>query len=177
MVAVMWVIEIIDLLPGTQLDSWGVRPRTGRGLVGIVFAPFLHVGFPHLIANTVPFIVLGTAIAFAGIARFIRVVGIVGLVSGAGTWALGPSNSVHIGASGLVFGFLSYLVARGVFARRILWLIGGVIVMTVYGSILWGLLPRPGVSWTGHLFGALGGVLAARILHGGGDDHIGARTG
>lgn len=166
MTAAMWAMETIDLLPGTPFDSWGIRPRTAGGLLGIVLAPFLHSGFAHLIANTIPFVVLGIAIAFSGVVQFAEVVFIIGLTSGLGTWVLGESNSVHIGASGLVFGFLTYLVSRGIFARRILWLIGGVLVMVVYGGILWGLLPRPGVSWTGHVFGAAGGVLAAWILHG-----------
>jgi len=171
MLALMWAVEVIDLIPGTSLDPWGIRPRTVRGLFGIVFAPFLHSGFPHLIANSIPFAVLGIAIAFGSVARLVQVVVIVGLISGLGTWLLGQSNSVHIGASGLVFGFVTYLVSRGIFARKILWLIGGLIVMVVYGGILWGVLPRPGVSWTGHVFGAVGGVVAAWIMHGqGGPD-------
>ncbi|MEO6122401.1 MAG: rhomboid family intramembrane serine protease [Ilumatobacteraceae bacterium] len=166
MLAVMWAMEVIDLVPGTPFDSWGIRPRTARGLLGIVLAPFLHSGFPHLIANSIPFALLGIAIAFSSVARFVQVVCIVGVISGLGTWLFGQSNSVHIGASGLVFGFVTYLVSRGIFARKLLWLLGGVIVVVVYGGILWGLLPRPGVSWTGHVFGAIGGVAAAWIMHG-----------
>jgi len=170
LVVAMWAMEIVDLFPGTPFDSWGIRPRTVRGLFGIVLAPILHSGFPHLIANTIPFAILGVAVTLGNIARFGQVICIVGVTSGLGTWILGQSNSVHIGASGLVFGFVTYLVARGIFARKILWLVGGVIVMMVYGGILWGLLPRPGVSWTGHVFGAVGGVLAAWVLHGQTDD-------
>lgn len=170
MLVLMWVIEVVDLIPGTSLDSWGIRPRTIRGLFGIAAAPLLHSGFPHLIANSIPFAVLGIAIAFGSVARFAQVVLIVAVVSGLGTWLFGQSNSVHIGASGLVFGFVTYLVSRGIFARKILWLIGGVIVMVVYGGILWGLLPRPGVSFTGHVFGAIGGVVAAWIIHGQAED-------
>lgn len=170
MLIAMWVMEVVDLLPGTPFDSWGIRPRTLRGVLGIALAPFLHSGFPHLIANSIPFAILGVAIAFASVVRFVEVVCIVGLTSGIGTWLLGQSNSVHIGASGLVFGFVTYLVSRGIFARKILWLLGGAVVMVVYGGILWGLLPRPGVSWTGHVFGAVGGVLAAWLMHGQRDD-------
>ncbi len=166
----MWAMEIIDLFPGTPFDSWGIRPRTLRGLLGIPLAPFLHSGFPHLIANTIPFVVLGVVIALSSVEQFVEVTCIIALTSGLGTWLFGQSNSVHIGASGLVFGYLTYLVSRGVFARRILWLAGGFVVMLVYGGILWGLLPRPGVSWTGHVFGAVGGVLAAWILHGQSDE-------
>lgn len=165
LVAVMGLGELIDLVPGTPFDSWGIRPRTGRGLVGIVLAPFLHDGFGHLLANALPFLLMGGAIAASGLGRFVRVAVIVGLVSGAGTWLVGTAGSVHLGASGLVFGFLTYLMGRGLFARNLLWLAGGVLTLFVYGGVLWGLLPRPGVSWTGHVFGAVGGVLAAWLLH------------
>jgi membrane associated rhomboid family serine protease len=166
LLAVMWAVEVIGLLPGTDLDRWGVRPRSLRGLFGVVPAPFLHSGFGHLFANTIPFLVLGAVIAVGSVGRFVQVSVIVGLTSGLGTWLFAAPGTVHIGASGLVFGYLTYLVARGFFAGRILWILGGVVVLLFYGGILWGLLPRPGVSWTGHVFGALGGVLAAWYVHG-----------
>ncbi len=166
LLAVMWAVEVIDLLPSTDLDRWGVRPRSLRGLFGVALAPFLHSGFGHLFANTIPFLVLGAVIAVGSVGRFLQVSLIIGLTSGLGTWLLASPGTVHIGASGLVFGYLTYLVARGFFARRILWILGGVIVLLFYGGILWGLLPRPGVSWTGHVFGAVGGVLAAWYVHG-----------
>lgn len=165
MVAVMWVVEIIDLLPGTSFDSWGIRPRTLGGLFAIPVAPFLHTGLGHLLANTLPFLILGAAIALGGLVRFAQVCLIVGLVSGLGTWLFAVGGTVHLGASGLVFGFLTYLITRGVFARNVMWLGGGLLALLVYGGILWGLLPRPGSSFSGHLFGALGGVLAAWLLH------------
>lgn len=164
-VAVMWVVEIIDLIPGTNLDRWGIRPRELVGLVGIVTAPFLHNGFAHLISNTIPFLILGGIIAASGVAQFFRVTVIVGLTAGLGTWLLGQSGSYHIGASGLVFGYLTYLLARGLFERKLVYLAVGLLVLFLYGSVLWGLVPRPGISWQSHLFGALGGVLAARVLH------------
>jgi membrane associated rhomboid family serine protease len=166
LLAVMWAVEVIDLLPSTDLDRWGVRPRSPRGLFGVVLAPFLHSGFGHLFANTIPFLVLGAVIAIGSVGRFVEVSVIVGLTSGLGTWLFAAPGTVHIGASGLVFGYLTYLVARGFFAGRILWILGGVVVLLFYGGILWGLLPRPGVSWTGHVFGAVGGVLAAWYVHG-----------
>lgn len=164
-VAAMWVGEVVDLIPGTPFDRWGIRPRTVRGVVGIPLAPFLHEGFGHLFANTIPFLVMGGAIAAGGIGRFFRVAAIVGVVSGLGVWLFARGGTVHLGASGLVFGFLTYLVARGVIARKPTWMLGGLVVLLVYGGILWGLLPRPGVSWTGHVFGAVGGVIAAWVLH------------
>ncbi len=166
MVAAMWALEIVDLVPGTPLDRWGVRPRTVRGLFGIVFAPFLHVSFGHLIANTIPFVVLGAAIALGGIRQILEVTVIVAVVSGLGIWLFGSANTVHLGASGLVFGYLTYLVTRGVIAKNLWWILGGLVVLAFYGGLLWGLLPTPRVSWLGHVFGAVGGVLAAWVLHG-----------
>ena len=166
MLAIMWGEEIIDLLPGTNFNSWGVRPRTWRGLFGIVFAPFLHVGLGHLIANTIPFAVLGGAIALGGTRAFAEVTLLVGAASGLGIWIFGAGHSVHIGASGLVFGYLTYLVARGLIARNVIWILGGLVTLAFYGGLFWGLMPSPRVSWLGHVFGAAGGVLAAWIIHG-----------
>jgi len=165
LLALMWAEEIVDLLPGTNFDRWGVRPRRVSGLVGIVLAPFLHTGFGHLIANTIPFAVLGGAIAFGDSKRFVEVTLAVGAISGLGIWVFGAGNSVHIGASGLVFGYLTYLVARGVFARNLWWIVGAAAVLAFYGWMFWGLLPTPRVSWLGHVFGALGGVAAAWMIH------------
>jgi membrane associated rhomboid family serine protease len=163
--ALMWTLEIVDIPLDGRLDRYGIKPRRLDGLPGIVAAPFLHDGFGHLIANTIPFVVLGAVIAFSGVRRFALVTLIIGAVAGVGTWLTGTGGTVTIGASGLVFGYLTYLVARGIFARNVGYLVGGLIVLALYGGVLWGLLPRPGVSWQGHLFGAIGGVVAARVLH------------
>lgn len=165
MAAVMWLVEIIDLLPHTSFDRWGIQPRELQGLTGLVTSPFLHDGLGHLIGNTIPFLVLGCIIASSGTQRFVQVTVIVGLFAGLGTWLFGPSNTVHIGASGLVFGYLTYLVTRGFFERHVGQILVGLLVLFFYGSILWGLLPRPGVSFTGHAFGAIGGVVAAWVIH------------
>ncbi len=164
--ALMWVLEIIDLAPGTNFDSWGIEPRTADGLVGVPAAPFLHSGFAHLFANTIPFLVLGTFIALGDVKRYIQVTVIVAVTSGLGTWLFGSPGTIHIGASGLVFGYVTYLVVRGFFAGKPLWVLGGLVVLLLYGGILWGLLPRPGISFTGHFFGAIGGILAAWYVHG-----------
>ena len=166
MLALMWGEEIVDLLPGTRFDRWGVRPRSFRGLFGIVFSPFLHTGFPHLIANTIPFAILGGAIALGGTKQYVEVSVLVALTSGVGIWIFGAGNSVHIGASGLVFGYLTYLVSRGIIAKNVWWILGGLVTLAFYGGLFWGLLPSPRVSWLGHVFGAVGGVLAAWMIHG-----------
>jgi membrane associated rhomboid family serine protease len=166
MVVLMWAVEVVDLVAG-DLDSAGIRPRDPDGLTGIALSPFLHGGFGHLLGNTIPFLILGAAIALGGLARVFAVTAIVAVVGGLGTWLIGPAGTVHIGASGLVFGFASYLVARGAFSRRPLHLAAGLAVLAVYGSTLaLGLVPTPGVSWQGHFFGAVGGLVAARALHG-----------
>jgi membrane associated rhomboid family serine protease len=164
MAAVMWVVEVIDAA-GAHLDANGIHPRDPGTLPDIAFAPFLHAGWGHLIGNTIPFIVLGCAIALSGLARVAAVTAIVALIGGLGTWLIGPAHTNHIGASGLVFGFAAYLVVRGIFSRRPLHLIAGVGVIAVYGATLaFSLLPHPGISWQGHLFGAVGGIVAARAL-------------
>jgi membrane associated rhomboid family serine protease len=164
MAALMWVLEIVDVAGG-DLDANGIHPRDVDTLPDIAFAPFLHAGWGHLIGNTVPFLVLGGAIALSGLARTAAVTAIVALVGGLGTWLIGPADTNHIGASGLVFGFAAYLIARGIFSHRALHLAAGVAVIAVYGAtLLFGFIPHPGISWQGHLFGAVGGVVAARVL-------------
>ena len=165
LVAIMWVAEVVDQwVLGRQLDLLGIIPRTTIGLRGIVLAPFLHGGFAHLIGNTIPFLMLGWLIMLRETSDFVQVTLVVGLASGLGTWLLGSSGS-HIGASGVIFGYLGYLLLRGFFERRLGSISLSLLVGTLYGSMIWGILPlQRGVSWEGHLFGFLGGVLAARIL-------------
>jgi membrane associated rhomboid family serine protease len=166
MAAVMWVVEIADQVADGRLDSHGIEPREVDGLDGVVFAPFLHAGWDHLIGNTIPFLLLGFAIALGGLARVATVTVIVALVGGLGTWLVAPANTVHIGASGIVFGYAAYLVARGIYSRSPVQIALGVVVLAVWGTtLLRGLVPEDGISWQGHLFGAIGGVLAARLLH------------
>ena len=165
MVLLMWVLEIVDLALDHRLDAYGIEPRDVDGLDGVVTAPFLHVGFAHLIGNTLPFVVMGVVIAFEGPLRLVGVTVISALVSGLGTWLIAPENSIHLGASGVVFGYATYLIARGLFNRRFTELAIGLAVAVIWGgALLGGLEPQQGISWQGHLFGAIGGVVAARVL-------------
>ena len=165
MVAVMWGLEIVDVAAGHRLDQLGIEPREPDGLLGVATAPFLHAGFGHLASNTVPFVALGLVIAFSGLMRLAAVTVTVMLVGGLGTWLLAPDNTEHIGASGVVFGYAAYLIVRGIFNRSVGQLaLAAVVVLFMGGALLGGLVPRSGVSWQGHLFGALGGVVAARVL-------------
>jgi membrane associated rhomboid family serine protease len=177
LVGAMWVLEIVNKIDGQRLSFDGIYPRSLNGLPGIISAPFLHAGFGHLIGNTVPFVVLGMLIAFGGARRVIEVTVIVALVAGLGTWLTASSGSDTVGASGIVFGFAGYLVARGFFTRRILEIGVGVLVAVLFGaSLAWDLIPHPGVSWQDHLFGALGGILAARLLTRGEQRHAATRA-
>ncbi len=166
--AVMWIAEIADRAASLNLDANGIEPRSADGLAGIVVAPFLHNGFGHLISNTPPFLVLGGLIALAGAMRVVAVTAIVAVVAGLGTWLIAPSHTVTIGASGVVFGYASYLVARAALSRRLTELAVALLVLALWGTTLLAgiLVPGRGVSWQDHLFGAIGGVLAARTLSG-----------
>jgi len=164
--ALMWVVEVVDQVAGGRLDRNGIEPRELDGLDGVVWAPFLHGGFDHLIGNMIPFLLLGFAIAFSGVARVVLVTVVVAVVGGLGTWLAAPGGTVHIGASGIVFGYAGYLVARGVFSRSAGQIVLGVVVLVIWGTtLLRGLVPETGISWQGHLFGAIGGVIAAWLLH------------
>ncbi len=166
MAVLLWVVEIVDLFVDQRLDRYGIEPRETDGLVGILAAPLLHAGFGHLVANTVPFVVMGFAIALKGAARVLAVTVIVMIISGLGTWLFGPPSSVHVGASGVVFGYATYLLTHGFFDRDLLGIAIALVVGFLWGgALLGGLLPQAGISWQGHLFGAVGGVIAARVLH------------
>ena len=165
-IALIWILEIIDLffLRGA-LNAYGIRPHTISGLRGILFAPFLHGGLGHLIANTIPFLILGWFVMLRETSDFFVVTAITMLISGLGVWVFGSPYTVHIGASGLIFGYFGFLLLRGYFERSVLSIMVSLIVGLLYGGMIWGVLPSQfGISWQGHLFGFIGGALAARLL-------------
>jgi membrane associated rhomboid family serine protease len=166
-VPALFLIELLDQLTGNELDSLGgIQPRTISGIDGVVFAPFLHASFQHVLANSIPLILLGTFALAAGTRRFIWSTVLIALVSGLGVWFLGSPHTVVIGASGIVFGYLGVLLARGVVERSWWNIAVGVLIGLLYGWQLIGVLPtRERVSWQAHLFGFIGGVAAAIIFH------------
>lgn len=165
LLAIMWLVEILDFMLQGALKQFGIIPRNLTGLRGLVFAPFLHANFPHLIANTLPFALLAWFVMLRRMRDFVIVSVVVMLIGGLGTWLSGASNSVHIGASGLIFGYLGFLMARGFFERSWSAVLLSLIAGFAYGGALWGVLPgQADISWQGHLFGFIAGVLAAKWL-------------
>ncbi|ANZ17824.1 rhomboid family intramembrane serine protease [Streptomyces noursei] len=165
-VALLWVLEGLDTVTGNALDAFGIQPRDPAELVDVIPAAFIHFGFGHLAANTLPLLVLGFVAALrSGIRRFLGAALLIILVSGLGVWLTAAPHSNTAGASGVVFGLFGYLLVRGFIERKLLDIGIGVTVGLIYGSILWGALPTTsGISWQGHLFGLVGGVLAAFVL-------------
>lgn len=174
-VALLYLIEAVDQFGGHRLDRNGIRPLETDGLWGVLFAPLLHANWGHLLANTGPALVLGFLVTLAGQSRFLLATAIVWVFGGLGTWLIGNVGSScgptdHIGASGLIFGWLAFLVVFGLFTRRIWQILVGLVVLVLYGGIMWGAVPVlnvcGGVSWQGHLCGAIAGVVAAYLLSG-----------
>ncbi|MEV5126932.1 rhomboid family intramembrane serine protease [Streptomyces decoyicus] len=162
-VALLWLLEVVDLATGGSLDTFGIQPREPAELIDVVPAAFLHFGFGHLAANTLPLLLLGFVAALRiGVHRLLAVVLLIILASGLGVWFTAAPDSNTAGASGVVFGLFGYLLVRGFIERKLLDIGIGLVVGVLYGSILWGALPTDsGISWQGHLFGLIGGVLAA----------------
>jgi membrane associated rhomboid family serine protease len=165
-VALMWVVEIFNSLDNNALDGDGIYSRSVEHLWGIFTAPFIHASItPHLVDNTIPLVFMGAIIALRGAKRLLQVTLIVIILGGLGTWLIGPAGVSTIGASGLVFGYATYLLVRGIFDRSLLELLTGVIVGVVWGgALLSSLVPQAGISWQGHLCGGIAGVIAAWYL-------------
>jgi membrane associated rhomboid family serine protease len=162
----LFAIELVDRGTGHQLDAAaGIRPHQLDGLDGVLFAPLLHANFNHLYGNSVPLLLTGTFVLATGGKRFLGVTAVVALCSGLGVWLTGDPHSVVIGASGVIFGYLGFLFVRGI-VERSWWGIGvGLLIGLLYGTQLANVLPSdPRLSWQAHLFGLLGGVVAAILF-------------
>ena len=161
--ALMWGIEILDtFVLDDFLQGGGIHPRRVDGLDGILWAPLLHAGFGHIIGNSVPFLVLGGLVALRGLRPWLTVTLTVVVVGGAATWLFARTGN-HIGASGVVFGYLGYLVGAAFFERSFKAVALALVAGFFYWGLVFGLLPSGDVSWEGHLFGALAGVVAAKF--------------
>ncbi|AKN16567.1 rhomboid family intramembrane serine protease [Mycobacterium haemophilum] len=172
-VALLYLVELIDQLTRHSLDANGIKPLKTDGLSGVIFAPVLHANWQHLMANTIPLLVLGFLMTLAGLSRFALATAMVWILGGFGTWLIGDLGSScgptdHIGASGLIFGWLAFLLVFGLFVRKVWDIIIGLVVLFAYGGVLLGAMPVlgrcGGVSWQGHLCGAIAGVVAAYLL-------------
>ncbi|HEY3710293.1 MAG TPA: rhomboid family intramembrane serine protease [Amycolatopsis sp.] len=172
---VLYLVELIDVILPANLDHGGIVSRRLSGLDGILWAPLLHANWSHLFSNTVPVLVFAFLAMAAGIGRWAVVTAIIWVISGVGVWLVGPANTSTVGASGLAFGWLAYLLVRGIFNRAAGQILVAVVLLGIWSGMLWGLLPgNTGISWQGHLFGALAGVLAAWLTSRG--DRRGAKA-
>lgn len=162
----LWALEVVDQLSGNALDDYGIQARSLDGLAEVFTAPLLHAGWDHLVANSLPFFVLGLLVLLGGLVRWLLTTLVSVVASGISAWLLTPANTVVLGASGLIFGWLTYLIVRGFWSRNPRQIVVGLIVLLFYGGMIWGVLPtEAGVSWQAHLGGAIGGVAAAAWLH------------
>ncbi len=163
-ILLIWAVHFLNVVLPAELQYYGLRPRQTEGLWGIVFAPFLHGNIRHLTANSgVLFVLLIAALSFSR-KQAVAALLVIIVVSGLAVWMVGKPNTVHIGASGVIFGLIGYLLFIGIFHRQWKALLFSVAVFLAYGGVLAGLFVYiPGVSWSGHFFGFLSGVLAAWV--------------
>jgi membrane associated rhomboid family serine protease len=163
-VAALWIIRTLDAFhAGGSVAGMGVVPRSTSHLTGIVTAPFIHASWGHLVSNTLPLLLLGWLVALEGAAEWMTVTVFCALTAGLGSWLFGSGGN-HVGASGIVFGYVGYLLFRGWYDRKPAAILVTLLVAAMYGTtLLWSIIPRGGISWTAHAFGFLGGLIAARV--------------
>jgi membrane associated rhomboid family serine protease len=177
--AVVWIIQILNAADGYGLDRFGLQPRSVGGLWGLVTEPFLHASYGHMLSNTVPLVLIGWVLMLSGVRTWLTVTAIVVLGGGALTWLLGPGHEEIVGASGMIFGWLGYLLARAYFSRRLKWIVVAVLVLFFFGTLLFGLFPtlNSNVSWQAHVCGFVAGIGAGALLHPrGGDTRLPRRS-
>jgi membrane associated rhomboid family serine protease len=165
--AVLWIVQFVNAGDGYRLNRFGLKPRHLDGLWGVLTQPFLHVSYEHLLSDTAPVLLIGWVVMRAGLRTWAVVTAVVVLAGGLATWLTGPSHAVIVGSSGLVFGWLGYVLARAYFARRVLWIVEAVAVLFFFGTLLYGLLPtlHAHQSWQSHLCGFLAGLVSGALLH------------
>ena len=164
--ALLWVVQFVNSAMNYRLDRYGLRPRVGEGLRGVLFSPFLHSSYGQLIANSAPFVLIGWAVLLAGVRTLVVSSALILVVGGLAAWLVAPGGVV-VGASGLIMGWLGYLLARAVFSRRVLWIIVAAMVLFFFGGLFGGLLNsvNSAVSWQSQVTGFAAGIFAAWLLH------------
>ncbi|HEY0496665.1 MAG TPA: rhomboid family intramembrane serine protease [Kutzneria sp.] len=165
--ALLYGVELVNLaIFHGSLNDYGIVSHRVTGLLGVIWAPLLHVGWAHLISNTVPVVLFGWLAMAVGIRRWVAVTVVIWLISGLGVWLTEDTGVSTVGASGIAFGWLMFLLVRGIFNRSLKQLVVAAVLLFYWGSALWGLLPNvnPEISWQAHAFGALGGLLSAWLV-------------
>ncbi|MDF2644065.1 MAG: rhomboid family intrarane serine protease [Pseudomonas sp.] len=157
-------IQLINVVTGSWLIGFGIVPRTLEGLRGIVLAPFIHGSFAHLFGNLLPFIMLSWLVATEGVKRYLWVAGLIALHGGLLVWLFGRT-SLHVGASGVIFGLWTYLLGRAWYQRSFASLLLACIALAAYGGMIYGFIPAAGISFESHLAGALAGIWVACLMH------------
>jgi membrane associated rhomboid family serine protease len=161
----LYLVELVDTVLPAELDRGGIAPRSLDGLDGILWAPVLHGGWGHLLSNTIPVLVFAFLTMAGGLGQWIVVTATIWILGGAGVWLVAEPGTYTVGASGLAFGWLAFLLVRGIFNRSASQLLLAGMLLFIWGGMLWGVLPsNPNISWQGHLFGALAGILAAWLV-------------
>lgn len=167
-VALMLAVKIIEVALGLDLSRFGLMPQSARGLFGILTLPFLHGGWEHLASNSIPILVLGTALYYFYPTLANRVILLTYLLSGLLTWCLGSPGSIHIGASALVYGLNLFLIVSGFIRGNRMLIVISLVVVFLYGGFVWGMIPDlailQNISWEGHLSGAIVGIMLAILF-------------
>lgn len=165
--ALLWIIEFVNAADDQQLGRFGLQPRHLAGLRGVLTEPFLHNSLQHMLSNTVPLVLIGWALLLSGVRIWLTVTAIVVVAGGLLTWLVAPGNQIIVGASGMIFGWLGYLLARAYFSRQLKWIVVAVLVLLFFGSLLFGLFPtlHSNVSWQAHVCGFAAGIGAGALLH------------
>ncbi|MCU1657614.1 MAG: peptidase family protein [Pseudonocardiales bacterium] len=163
---VLWIVQIANATQHYSFDRFGLRPRRVDGLWGVLTEPFLHAGYGHLFSNTVPLVLIGWVLLLSGVRSWLIVTALVVVIGGLATWLVAPSGLI-VGASGMIFGWLGYLLARAYFSRKLKWIVVAVLVLFFFGTLLTNLVPSfdSNVSWPAHLCGFGAGVVAGAVLH------------
>jgi membrane associated rhomboid family serine protease len=163
--ALLWVIQLINVADSYRLVSeFGIRPRSVSSLPDVLTAPFIHLSWTHIEGNSGPLFIFGFLAAYRGVVRFLGLTALVILVSGLAAWLFAPTDTIGVGASGVVFGYLGYILVRGIFDRHLIDLIIGAVMALCFAYQFTVLLPHQGIGWQDHIGGLVAGVVGGWVL-------------